>query len=201
MIPLLGLLLFSIKILHNTPRLLVLEVNPRLCHFQVYHHRYKSPGNSVVVDTNYFSGNLPIGRFGCNSIEQEHISVGRRPSLTINGGIVLFTEEKKKEQTIITGGPWLLHKGKLTSRKEKYSPEVYSVTRHVGVGINRYGNIVLAYIEYGDLETLAYFLRDSGAIEAINLDGGNSACLRWKKYKRGRSYPYTTLLITPNIDG
>jgi len=83
-------------------------------------------------------------------------------------------------KTIITGGPHLVHKGKVynTYFKEKMNPSLKYPNTRSAVGITHNKKLLLLTVSGGVTYTrLAEILKRLGAVEAMGLDGGGSTGL------------------------
>jgi exopolysaccharide biosynthesis protein len=91
-------------------------------------------------------------------------------------------------ETALRAGPRLVVDGRirLTPAWEGFrDPAVYARRPRAAVGVTRHNKLVLATVSRGVLlREMAAIMQDLGAVDALCMDGGTSACL----YYRGKSY-------------
>lgn len=101
----------------------------------------------------------------------------------------------------ISAGPRVVRRGRASTgaelRTEKFRADVHRRANRTAVGTRRDGKLILVFARNRTLGELARILLKYGCVEAMNLDGGHSASLRYRGRCWGASRPYTVLVISP----
>lgn len=107
-------------------------------------------------------------------------------TLTINASVTEQGRDWSQVMEAVAGGPTLLAGGSESAQLVAQKSDSFSTTRHprTAVGVTKDGKVILAVVDGRQtfsrgmsLPELAQAMKDLGAVEAVNLDGGGSSCL------------------------
>lgn len=107
-------------------------------------------------------------------------------TLTINAGVSEPGKDWSQVVEAVAGGPTLLLNGAESAQLIAGKSDSFSTTRHPrsAVGVRKDGSVILLAVDGRQtfsrgmsLPELAAAMKELGAVEAVNLDGGGSTCL------------------------
>lgn len=158
-------------------------------------NRQRAPGEAVAYTPRYGRLPLPAGErvhlAGGVVVEFDHLDPELREALEgaqLRYALLVDGVEAEGIEWAIGGGPRLLREGQIeiTGREERFLPDVLvGRAPRTAVGITASGEVLLVVADGRraqesvglTLEELARLMRDLGAVEAMNLDGGGSTTL------------------------
>jgi exopolysaccharide biosynthesis protein len=205
-----------IAALPSPPAAIIVQVDVRRCDITASSpmgRKLSLPQGAVAINANYFWQGTPIGVLMSHGTRTSTLPLTKtRAVLVIQGKkatvhVVTPTEAERsvrtvwKGATVIQAGPRIVHQGQITPRseiaKEKVSADVLRRTNHTVIGITKEGKLLLCFIRGQTVSECARIVQQAGAVEALNLDGGGSASLRYQGQSHGRVNPYTALIVKP----
>lgn len=207
----------AIAILQSNAEGTLIQVDPSRCRFAAaapLGGAFHPPAGSLVANANFYFQSLPIGAMVSEGsvLASTPLPANKpRTALVIKDGVPEFTAPLTSAQvaaivssgdwdgaTVVQAGPRLIRDGSLVEAEdENIRDDVRRKTRHVGVGITAAGKLLFRYVSNKKLSALAEMLLADGAVDAMNMDGGHAAHLRFGSTIRGASSPFTALIATP----
>jgi len=158
--------------------------------------RMETPGFKIgqtlfgqVVEVKAAQGDTPIPADGCVLSAQGAPAAALaalKPGDKVNLRLTLKPSRQSWAEVMeaVSGGPWLVRDGQIyIDGKEENMPPSFIDTRHprTAVGVNASGELLLVTVDGrqgisagASLPELARRMKDLGAVNAINLDGGGS---------------------------
>jgi exopolysaccharide biosynthesis protein len=205
-----------IAALPSPPAAIIVQVDLRRCDITASSpmgRKLSLPQGAAAINANYFWQGKPIGVLMSQGTRTLSLPLTKsRAVLVIQGKkatvhVVTPAEAERsvrtvwKGATVIQAGPRIVHEGRVTTRSEianeKVSADVLRRTNHTVIGITRAGKLLLCFIRGQTVAECARIVQQAGAVEALNLDGGGSASLRYQGQSYGRTNPYTALIVKP----
>jgi hypothetical protein len=197
----------------------IVQADPMACSFSIATPMGDdfSPGfGTLSVNANYFFQNQPIGVMVQAGQVVPHfipLPAGKpRTALVLRDGTAEFTEPLSAADvdaalssgewsaaTVIQAGPRLLRAGQIVrGDAENFAGSgALAESKHVGIGITDAGKLLFVYVADSFPAGLASLLADAGAVDAMKVDGGHAAYLRFDPTHRGAPNPFTALIVTP----
>lgn len=110
-----------------------------------------------------------------------------RPCLVLSEGKARILYPKDEDfipilqDCVVQAGPTLLKDGEYVSlKKEMFKSDAIRRTCHVAVGTTKAGKLIVAYASKATMSDLAHYLKTAGAFQAMKMDGGHVASIRFQ---------------------
>lgn len=195
------------EILHSGPEKVVIKFNPYEFQPRLVRSKYALDEKAKVelaFNTNYYHGTKPIGFLVADGKQILPPKVhptktgALRPIFTITDGKATIEPASPKKFTgqfdfAFEGGPAIITGGVTSDRilrleREigKWQGDVFESTKHLIVGLQKSGKVVVAYYNKATLAEAAQDLLKYKVHTAMNFDGGKSARLKFVDREAGK---------------